>query len=68
MIKITDKAAKKLEELRNSENFSSKHNVRVNVKGGGCSGLLYDLKFDDKTTENAALNDKKLNRPAPGIL
>ena len=49
MIKITDKAAKKLEELRNSENFSSKHNVRVNVKGGGCSGLLYDLKFDDKT-------------------
>ena len=52
MIKITDKAAKKLEELRNSENFSSKHNVRVNVKGGGCSGLLYDLKFDDKTTEN----------------
>ena len=46
MIKITDKAAKKLEELRNSENFSSKHNVRVNVKGGGCSGLLYDLKFD----------------------
>ena len=37
MIKITDKAAKKLEELRNSENFSSKHNVRVNVKGGGLS-------------------------------
>ena len=55
MIKITDKAAKKLNELRKSENHSEDHNVRVNVKGGGCSGLLYDLKFDDKTTENLSL-------------
>ena len=38
MIKITDKAAKKLKELRKSENHSENHNVRVNVKGGGCSG------------------------------
>ena len=40
MIKITDKAAKKLKELRESENHSLEHNVRVKVKGGGCSGLL----------------------------
>ena len=48
----TTAPAKKLNELRKSENHSEDHNVRVNVKGGGCSGLLYDLKFDDKTTEN----------------
>ncbi len=26
--------------------------VRVGVKSGGCSGLSYDLKFDDKQQEN----------------
>ena len=47
MIKVTDKAAKKLKELRESENYSSDHNVRVKVKSGGCSGLQYDLNFDN---------------------
>ena len=51
MIKITDKAAKKLKELRISENYSNEHNVRVKVKGGGCSGLLYDLNFDNLISE-----------------
>jgi len=32
-----------LEEGRGVE-----HNIRVSVKGGGCSGLMYDLGFDDK--------------------
>ena len=49
MIKVTDKAAKKLKELRESENYSSDHNVRVKVKSGGCSGLQYDLNFDNIT-------------------
>ena len=47
MIKVTDKAAKKLKELRESENYSSDHNIRVKVKSGGCSGLQYDLNFDN---------------------
>ena len=47
MIKITDKAAKKLKELRESENYNTDFNIRVKVKGGGCSGLLYDLNFDN---------------------
>ena len=51
MIKITDKAAKKLKELRISENYSNEDNVRVKVKGGGCSGLLYDLNFDNLISE-----------------
>ena len=51
MIKITDKAAKKLKELRESENHSLEHNVRVKVKGGGCSGLLYDLNFDKEISD-----------------
>ena len=51
MIKVTDKAAKKLKELRDSESYSNDYNIRVKVKGGGCSGLLYDLNFDNTLTE-----------------
>ena len=51
MIKITEKALEKLKELRTSENYNSDYNVRVKVKGGGCSGLMYDLDFDNKRSD-----------------
>lgn len=47
MISVTDKALNRLQELRVEEGHSDQHNVRVSVKGGGCSGLMYDLAFDD---------------------
>ena len=52
MIKINKKAVEKLKEIRNSENYSSDYNVRVKVKGGGCSGLMYDLNFDNKISDD----------------
>jgi iron-sulfur cluster assembly protein len=27
------------------------HNLRVGVKGGGCSGLSYEMDFDDTVTD-----------------
>ncbi|MDQ3535839.1 MAG: iron-sulfur cluster assembly accessory protein [Bacteroidota bacterium] len=48
MISITEKAKSKIHELRNQEGYTNNHNIRVSVQGGGCSGLMYDLKFDDK--------------------
>lgn len=51
MINVTDKAKERITELRLEEGHSDAHNVRVSVKGGGCSGLMYDLDFDDKITE-----------------
>jgi len=46
MIKVTDQAKAKIHALKNDEGYSNNHNIRVSVKGGGCSGLMYDLNFD----------------------
>ena len=49
MIKVSETAKIKVVELMQQDGFSPKeHFVRVGVKSGGCSGLSYDLKFDDK--------------------
>lgn len=47
MINVTDKAKEKIIELRQKEGKIDDPNIRVSVKGGGCSGLMYDLAFDE---------------------
>jgi iron-sulfur cluster assembly protein len=47
MINVTEKAKERIKNLRIEEGKSENHNIRVSVKGGGCSGLMYDLNFDD---------------------
>jgi len=46
MIAISDKAKNELKTLRVKEGHPDDFNLRVSVKGGGCSGLMYDLGFD----------------------
>ena len=46
MITVTDKAKEKIISLRQEDGLTDAHNIRVAVKGGGCSGLMYDLLFD----------------------
>ncbi len=46
MITITEKAKEKIDSLRQEDGLTDAHNIRVAVKGGGCSGLMYDLLFD----------------------
>ena len=46
MITVTEKAKSKIIELRQHDGLNDNHNIRVAVEGGGCSGLMYDLKFD----------------------
>ena len=48
MITVTEKAKERIAALRKEEGRSEQHNIRVSVKGGGCSGLMYDLNFDDQ--------------------
>ncbi|MGB2171834.1 MAG: HesB/IscA family protein [Flavobacteriaceae bacterium] len=48
MIKVSNQAKEKVSVLMREEGFNpSADFVRVGVKSGGCSGLSYDLKFDD---------------------
>lgn len=49
MIAISEKALTHVLKLMNDSNLStSSHNLRVGVKGGGCSGLSYVMDFDNK--------------------
>jgi len=52
MIQVTEKAKERIAALRIEEGKSAEYNIRVSVKGGGCSGLMYDLGFDNQV--NAA--------------
>ena len=58
MITITDTAATKLSSLIEEGGFTTPY-VRVAVKGGGCSGLSYDLSFDTTQFESDTLVEDK---------
>ena len=59
MINVSEKAKDRIIELRQKEGHGKDHHIRVSVKGGGCSGLMYDLYFDNKTnTEDQVFEDK----------
>jgi iron-sulfur cluster assembly protein len=64
MIKVSDIAKKKVVELMTDDGFNAVTDfVRVGVKSGGCSGLSYDLTFDNKKEENDKVfeeNDVKI--------
>jgi iron-sulfur cluster assembly protein len=51
-ISLTEKAARQVEKLRAENNIPSSQNLRIGVKGGGCSGLTYVLGFDEGPKEN----------------
>ena len=52
MIKVSDTAKRKVVELMTEEGYDpSKDYVRVGVKSGGCSGLSYELKFDQSASQ-----------------
>lgn len=59
MISVTDKAKERITALRQEEGRPMEHNIRVSVKGGGCSGLMYDLGFDDKVNPNDQVFEDK---------
>ena len=55
-IEVTDKAAKMVHRFATKEGFEENFALRVGVKGGGCSGLLYVLEIK----ENAPSSDDRV--------
>ncbi|MDX1778997.1 MAG: iron-sulfur cluster assembly accessory protein [Thermodesulfobacteriota bacterium] len=52
MIKVSDTAKQKVVSLMTEEGFNADTDfVRVGVKSGGCSGLSYELKFDNQASD-----------------
>ncbi len=51
MIQVTENAKNKAIQLMNEEGKDGFF-IRVGVKGGGCSGLMYELTFDDQVKED----------------
>ena len=58
MVTVSETAAKKLTSLIEESGFKTPF-VRVAVKGGGCSGLSYDLSFDTEQLPSDTLAEDK---------
>ena len=56
MIKVAETAKENVSVLMTEEGYDPINDyVSVGVKSGGCSGLSYELKFDDKLQEEDKL-------------
>ena len=51
-VSFTQSATDELKRLMNEEGFDRELELRVGVKGGGCSGMTYVLAFDNKTEKD----------------
>jgi iron-sulfur cluster assembly protein len=52
MIKVSETAKARVTTLMTEEGYDvTKDYVRVGVKSGGCSGLSYELKFDNAMSD-----------------
>ena len=56
MIKVSPSAQEKVSQLMREEGYNPTQDfVRVGVKSGGCSGLSYDLSFDNSKSDQDRL-------------
>jgi iron-sulfur cluster assembly protein len=52
MIHVTEKAAKKIQELLIKEGVPAESGgLRIGVQGGGCSGLTYAMRLDTQARD-----------------
>lgn len=52
IVTVTDTAAERIKGLLDREGKLASHALRMKVVGGGCSGLQYELAFDDSQRED----------------
>jgi iron-sulfur cluster assembly protein len=56
-ISITDRAANRIKKIREEQQLADDAKLRVGVVSGGCSGLTYDLEFENGSANGA--NDQE---------
>jgi len=59
MLSVTEKAKERILKIKEEENHSAEHFLRVSVVGGGCSGLSYKLDFDNKSQDDDQVFEDK---------
>lgn len=52
MVFVADSAKEKIQEIITNEGLSTDYFVRVSVTSGGCSGLSYNMDFDNEKQPN----------------
>lgn len=52
MLFVAESAKDKIKEIRSSEGLTEDYFVRVTVTSGGCSGLTYQMDFDNEGQPN----------------
>jgi iron-sulfur cluster assembly accessory protein len=55
-VQFTASAMAEIRRLMSEPQFNAAHQLRVGVKGGGCSGMSYVLGFDEKKENDATYN------------
>lgn len=51
---ISNKAARRISEIRSEKKIPSNTPLRISVVSGGCSGLTYNLEFDSEKEPDAS--------------
>ena len=51
LVNVTEAASNQIKRLLDAEGKADTHGLRMKVVGGGCSGLQYQLAFDDAVKE-----------------
>ena len=59
MLFVSDNAKSEILHIMKKDNKKVDHFVRVSVKAGGCSGLAYDMTFDNKVQEGDEVFEDK---------
>jgi iron-sulfur cluster assembly protein len=52
MVFVADSAKEKISELIQKQGLGGDYFIRVSVTSGGCSGLTYNLDFDNESKPN----------------
>ena len=58
-IDITERAIKQVKQIKEENSIPSDYALRIGVKGGGCSGMTYQLGFDGDVKDGDTIIEKE---------